>query len=531
MTSVSRSQNPADILFMPRKLNMKKIRLSYLTWPILSGLLTALAFPKFNLSFFSWISLLPLFFILRGAKRKHAFVLGWLSGLAFYGLLLYWIPAVPAHYGGLSIGLSLFIYLLLIAFLALFWGLFTLITHRLNESFPKWSFLLAPFAWVSLEYILTHILTGFPWGLLGYSQHQNLFYLQLASITGIYGLSFFLVLFQASFVHAILSRRRSPFFAVLSCVLLIHLGGYLSIELTPSSESDSFIGAAVQGNVSSDISWSNQSYEEILNLFDRHLELSREACQQGADLVIWPELSVPLCFSCPDGIYPVFIENLSRFSQSTGCTFLLGTYEISGPPESPLYTNSAVCLKPDLSRSRYDKMHLVPFGEYTPYTFIFGFISNFTHAIGELTPGDTLRLHEHRGIPFASPICYEIIFPNQVRRFVKLGAQFLVTITNDGWYGTGSAPHQHFAMAAVRAVENRRYLLRSATTGISGIVDPYGRILSRSNLHTQTVLSEKITPRQRLTIYSRCGDVLSWSSLTLTLLFLILAVIKRKYAR
>ncbi len=510
---------------------MKKIRSSYLLWPIISGLLTALAFPKFNLSFFSWISLIPVFFILFRAKRRHAFGLGWLSGFAFYALLLYWIPAVPSHYGGLSIPLSLFIYLLLAAFLALFWGIFAIISHRLDESFPKWSFILTPFVWISMEYLLTHILTGFPWGLLGYSQHQNLYFLQLASVTGIYGLSFFLILFQTSFVRAISSRRRTPFFAVLSCILLIHLGGYLSIELTPSSDNGSFVGAAVQGNVSSDTSWSTQSYEQILSLFDRHIELSREARRQGADLIIWPELSVPLCFSCPDGIYPVFIENLSRFARREDCSLLLGTYEISGPADSPLYTNSAVCLSPDLSRSRYDKMHLVPFGEYTPYKFIFGFISNFTHAIGELTPGDTRILHKHRGIPFASPICYEIIFPDLVRRFVKKGAQFLVTITNDGWYGTGSAPYQHFAMAAVRAVENRRFLLRSATTGISGIIDPFGRILSRSDLYAQTFLTEKIAPRKRLTFYSRFGDILPQSGLTLCLLFLILAVIKRKHAR
>lgn len=510
---------------------MKKFRVFFFAAPLLSGLLTALAFPKFNISFLSWISLIPLFFVLLNSKRKHAFALGWLSGLFFYGLLLNWIPDVPAHYGGLSIPLSLLIYFLLIAFLALFWGLFALVIRRLEDSFPNRTFLLAPFVWVAMEYALTYVLTGFPWGIIGYSQYQNLYFLQLTSLTGIYGMSFVLVLFQASFVRSIRSRRRNPFFAVLICVLMIHLGGYLSLKSAPVSEGDSFIGAAVQGNVSSDISWNALGYDQILELFDRHLELSREAWHQGADLIVWPELSVPLCFSCPDGIYPVFVENLSRFAQSTGCTLLLGTYEISGSPDSPLYTNSAVCLTPDLNRTRYDKMHLVPFGEYTPYTFVFGFISNFTHAIGELTPGAALKLHAHRGIPFASPICYEIIFPNQVRTFVKQGARFLVTITNDGWYGTGSAPYQHFAMAAVRAVENRRYLLRSATTGFSGVIDPYGRILARSALNTQTVLSDRIAPRRKLTLYSRYGDVLAWISLTLSAIFLILALIKRTHAR
>jgi len=175
----------------------------------------------------------------------------------------------------------------------------------------------------------------------------------------------------------------------------------------------------------------------------------------------------------------------------------------------------------------YFKRHLVPFGEYTPYKFIFSFITNFTHAIGELTPGEKLILHEYNGIPFGSPICYEIIFPDLVRRFVKNGAGFLVTITNDGWYGKSSAPYQHFSMAVLRAVENRRFILRSATTGISGIIDPYGRIISRSQLNTAVSLSGLITPSQSLTFYSRWGDLLPYSSLTLTLIFFILALIKK----
>jgi apolipoprotein N-acyltransferase len=150
-----------------------------------------------------------------------------------------------------------------------------------------------------------------------------------------------------------------------------------------------------------------------------------------------------------------------------------------------------------------------------------------THAIGNITPGTQYSLHRFKNVRFGSPICYEIIFPDLVRRFVKKGANFLVTITNDGWYGKSAAPYQHFSIAVLRAVENRRYLLRAATTGISGIIDPYGRILSKSELMSKTYLTGNITPHQKLTFYSKHGDILPFGSLTLTVIFLILAMVKR----
>jgi apolipoprotein N-acyltransferase len=176
-------------------------------------------------------------------------------------------------------------------------------------------------------------------------------------------------------------------------------------------------------------------------------------------------------------------------------------------------------------------MHLVPFGEYTPYKKVFSFIEKVTHAIGAVTPGRSQVLHSYEGKKFGTPICYEIIFPGLVRKFTKKGAQFLVTITNDGWYGESASPQQHFLIAVFRAVENRRYLLRAATTGISGIVDPYGRVLARTRLMTETYLSGRIRPIEKLSFYARHGDILPYLSLTLSGLFIILALIKRKNER
>jgi apolipoprotein N-acyltransferase len=525
--SFSAGRYEAKVVATAGRNGSMKIKTGEVFLVVLSGAVSALAFPKFNLAFFSWISLIPLFFVLPKKTSGQGFLLGWMAGFSYYAVLLYWIPAVPSHYGGLSIPISILIYLGFMCVLGLTWAAFSLCFTKIHKSFPILSFFLVPFLWVSFEHIITHILTGFPWGLLGYGQYKNLYFIQMATITGITGLSFILVLFQSLFVLSIKIGKRAPFFAALTLVLLIHVSGYVSIKDIPEQE-NSFSAAVIQGNVSSDIQWGHLSFEEIESLFNQHLNLSRDAALNNNDLVIWPEFSVPLCFGCSYGIYQEFKNRLYRFVRETGCTLLLGTNEKTETGGETEYFNTALCLKPDFSQSQYHKIHLVPFGEYTPYKQIFSFISSVTHAIGDITPGDQFTLHKHEGNRFGSPICYEIIFPDLVRKFTKKGANFLVTITNDGWYGRSSAPYQHFSMAVLRAVENRRYLLRAATTGVSGIIDPYGRILSRSELMIQTFLYNTITPMHETTMYTKHGDVLPYISLTLTIIFLILAVIKRR---
>ncbi len=494
---------------------------------VLCGGLTGLAFPKFDLPFLAWISLIPLFFLASRRSVKSAFIIGLLAGTCFYGLLLYWIPAVPAHYGHLSRVFSLLIFLALIVFLALAWAFFWALFTRIQRAFPDSAFFIAPFLWVALEYILTYILTGFPWGVLGLSQYKNLSLIQMTSITGIYGISFALVLFQSLFVYSIKTMKRWPFALAIIFMVAVHFGGFLSLRKVTKSP-DSFQASVIQGNVSSDIEWEKVSTQDILMLFQEHIELSRQSFDKGARLIIWPEFSVPLCFGCDDALRQSFKRILFQFARDTQSTLLLGTVEATGPPGQRLYHNTAVCLEPDLSMTTYEKMHLVPFGEYTPYKKIFGFIEKMTRDVGEFRPGREHILHRFGSLKFGSPICYEIIFPDLVRRFSKKGADFLVTITNDGWYGRTSAPYQHFANAVVRAVENRRFLLRAATTGISGIIDPYGRILSQSRLETKTFLTGTVTPSNKRSFYSRAGDILSGLSLTLSVAGFILALLKRR---
>lgn len=496
-----------------------------------SGLMAALCFPKFSLLFLAWICLIPLFLVILEQRPVKSFLFGWAAGLVFYGILLYWIPAVPAHYGGLSAFVSFLIYLLMILVLGLFWAVFAALSTILRQAFPRLVFFLLPFLWVTFEYAITHFMTGFPWGLLGSSQPRNLYLIQTASIAGVYGISFVLVLFQSLFLASIKTKKRSPFFFALAFVLFVHTAGYLSIKDIPAENDRSFRAAVIQGNVSSDIFWDNYDTGDIYRLFERHMDLTRQAASDGASIIFWPEFSVPLCLSCPAPVYQDLGERLKTFVRESKISLLVGSNEtaFAADRKEMYYFNTAVHINPDLSMSQYHKNHLVPFGEYTPYKKIFSFIDKITNSVGELTPGRELRTHPWNGLTYGSPICYEVIFPNLVRKFAAQGAHFLVTITNDAWFGASAAPRQHFSIAILRAVENRRFLLRAATTGISGVIDPYGRVAAQTELNTSAALTETITPLDELTLYTRWGDWLALTALTISALFLILAwTVKRK---
>ena len=444
-------------------------------------------------------------------------------------MLLYWISLVPAHYGDMSIGFSIVIYLFFMAFLALFWAFFGWMFARMKTIFPTIVFLAAPFLWTAFEYGLTHILTGFPWGLLGNSQYRDLPFIQMASITGVYGPGFVLVFVQSAFVLAVRKKRKIPFVAALGLLAAVHAIGGLSLRKVPQTP-DSFRASVIQGNTASDIFWGALPAEDTLKYFEGHMDLTRRAVAEGSRLVIWPEFSVPLCFSCPEPLYGIMKDRLTRFSAENDCTLLLGTMETGGSPDTPLFYNTALCLHPDGTATNYAKIHLVPFGEYTPFREVFFFIEKMTrfitHSIGDNTPGRNIVLHKFEGRSFGTPICYEIIFPDLVRRFAAQGADFLVTITNDGWYGRTSAPYQHFANAVFRAVENRRFPSPGRHDG-----SERNRRSLRPDRHDDTDHDGHPGERhsdadQKKTFYTRHSDWFALAALTLSLIFFIMCLFK-----
>lgn len=510
--------------------DLVKITLRELALVAAGGLATAAAFPRLGLFVLAWVSLIPLLYSVARHTAGKAFLLGFVAGLFFNGLLLYWIPSVPRRFGGLSTLLSLGAYLALVVALSLFWAVFAFLFSRARQRYPRGAFILAPFIWVGVEYLLTVIFSGFPWGILGYSQYRNLPLVQSATLGGVFAVSFILILFQSLVALSLTMGNVIP--SIIGLVLLAgaHVGGFMVLKPV-EPKPGTFTAAIVQGNVPADLHWNSLSAGEQAKLFNLHLDLTRQAAARGATFVAWPESAVPLCFACDDPDFVKSRTTLERLAKSTKATLLFGTSEPAESGADPGRYSSSVCLSPDGTFSQYNKMHLVPFVEYTPYPSIFYFDERITEAVGEVTPGHRYVLHRFGDIPFAAPIGFEVIFPDLVRTFVKDGAEFLTTIANDGWYGRSAAPYQHFAIATFRAVENRRFLLRAAATGISAIVDPYGRILARSPFMAQAVLTGRITPRRRLTVYSQNGDVLPLTGLTLTFIFFILAVLTRPHER
>ena len=332
------------------KLNLKEVFLA-----LISGLLTALSFPKFSFSFLIWISFIPLLLVLHGKKTKGAFLLGFIAGFAHYALLIYWIPSVPAHYGNVPYFLSFLIFVLFISILALFWGSFAWLFAFFSSYSPKFGFIISPFIWVSLEYILTYFLTGFPWCLVGYAQYRNLYIIQMASITGVYGISFLILLFNSYFVLSIKERKRKPFVIVIIIIAIVYLYGFYWLE-RPFKKEDKLRTGIIQGNVPSEINWQELTTREIIDLFNEHLLLTIKASSKGAKLVIWPEFTVPFCLSCPEPIQLYFKNGLFDLCKRIKIYVLIGSIEMEESDGKTNYYNSALLLSEEGILSKYSKI-------------------------------------------------------------------------------------------------------------------------------------------------------------------------------
>ncbi|MGQ9618461.1 MAG: apolipoprotein N-acyltransferase [Candidatus Aminicenantia bacterium] len=480
---------------------------------ISSGVLTYISFERLSLVPFAWFSLSIPFFILI-SKRKNSFLIGFFWALSFYSLSLYWLIRVMFHYGNLPNLLSILFFLLLVSGLSALFGLLFLLNSSIYLHRPVLQLLLFPISWVSLEYILSFFLTGFPWNLIGYSQVHFLPLVQISSFTGVYGVSFLIVFLNSSIAFAIKERNIKWIVPSLCLFILSLIFGIYTIEKGYSGENP-VKSAVIQGNTSMDDELiGNEALLE--KKFSEYIELTEKAINQGSKLIIWPETSVPILFR-----YDLRREKIFEISNKNNVFILVSFTDW----RNGKFYNSTFLIAPQfLISSVYDKIHLVPFGEYVPIKKILGFFESITREVGDYTPGQNLVLHSIEEVKFASPICYEIIFPDLVRKFVKKGAQFLVTVSNDGWFGKSVAPYQHFSIAVMRCVENRRFLLRATSTGVSGIVDPFGRVLKKIGLEEKRFEVEEIYPIKEKTFYSNYGDIFSKTCLTITSFSFILSI-------
>jgi apolipoprotein N-acyltransferase len=425
-------------------------------------------------------------------------------------------------FGGLSTLTAVVAAFLLVAYLSLFPAAFAVILARSRRAFGARALALVAPIWVSTELGRQYLWDGFPWALLGYSQVTVLPVAQIASLVGVYGLSALLAFTAAAAAAPILLRGRArlvhPAAAALVVVTCFAWGSGRLRESALLEAGDAVRVAVIQGNIAQDDKWDPDLRDAIT---DKYIGMTREALAAGATLIMWPESSTPFYFE-HDLIRGATIRRLARES---GATMLIGSDQVE--PVRPTtadrkpasrYYNAAFLVEPDGQVGAvYRKMHLVPFGEYVPLQNLLFFVGPIVEAVAAFTPGADPVLLPVGGHLVSTAICYEVIFPSLIRRFVQDGSELLTTITNDAWYGRSSAAYQHWEQAAMRSIEQGRYLARAANTGISGFVDPYGRMIEKTDLfHDAIVIGDLRFIRER-TIYSRTGDVAAWLSLAVTL--------------
>ncbi len=480
----------------------------------ISGLLLVLSFPKSEFSGLAFIAILPLLYTLNRPRRKvPALVCGVITGFIFSIGGLYWLTITMENYGGVPRVISLILLVIFSFYLSLYVGLFAWGTVRVGKAgIPL--MVSAPLLWVALEYARGHLLTGFPWNLFGYTQYKNLLLIQISDVTAVYGVSFLLVLINAAFTQMLVTLKNlrsfrellAPILTLLISVgLTVSYGVYRINEIHAAQPERSIKVGVVQGNIEQDQKWDPRFRDKILAI---HTRLARMAAEEQPDLILWPEASVPFYFM----VDREFQSKLLTLIDDIGIDLLFGSPDYILKDGERLFFNSVFLVSPGAElRGRYDKIHLVPFGEYVPLRKALFFVRPIIDQIGDMTPGRKVSLMQTAKGTCGTPICYEVILPDLVRRFVLAGADFIATLTNDNWFGQSSAPYQHFSMAVFRAVENRVPLVRSANSGISGVVAADGRILKKTGIFEESVFTERITFLERSkTFYTRFGDIFAF---------------------
>lgn len=490
-----------------------------------SGLLLTASFPKIGFEWLAWFALVPLLYALRELSPGAGFRMGFIAGVVHYLSLLYWLVPVMRTYGYLPWYLAIIILILFAAVLALFIALFAMALSSLNAK-PWRCFLILSPAWISAEYIRGIVFSGFPWELLGYSQFEQLPLIQVSDLVGVYGVSFLICLSNSAIFFCLLYFTRIKWhntaiparLAAVSALVFI-LGITLAVAYGHRriDEVDRLIANApearitvVQGNIDQAIKWDRAFQTATINTYIR---LSLSAVPENPDLVIWPESATPFYFLMDSKPTQMVMAGIRRVNTD----FLLGSPSFNRHNGTVQYYVSAYLISPQGKWIRYDKSHLVPYGEYVPLKKWFPFLGKIVAQVGDFVPGKKGKTIPWRNEQLGIQICYEIIFPDLCRAMVKNGANLLINITNDAWFGKTSGPYQHFSMTVFRAVENRRALARSANTGISGFIDPAGRILGSTPLMQEAVMTRSLPLLNQKSVYTRFGDVFAWACLALSL--------------
>ena len=500
---------------------------------VLSGALLTVSFPKPALWWAGWFALVPLFAAVKELPAGQAFRLAYAAGLVHFLSMLYWLIFTMRTYGGLPLYLAVPVLFLLAAYMALYIGVFGALVARWTRS-SLGLLAVAPLFWVCLEYARGYLLTGFPWSFLGYSQVDRLNIVQISDIFGVYGVSFLLVATNAALFGALefatkknAPQARSGAAGGLAVVLLLVAGAWSYGKWRVShferilAEAPAKKVTVVQGNIDQAIKWDPENQVATTR---KYVELSNSAKGKKPDLVVWPETAVPFYFLYDSDLTKMVLDGIAAM----GTDFLIGSPSFKKGNDSVEFYNSAYLVDPEPRLDgKYDKVHLVPFGEYVPLKRWLPFIGKMVAQVGDFKPGkkgDVLSWDNER---IGMQICYEIIFPDLSRAMAKNGADILVNITNDAWFAKTSAPYQHFDMAVFRAVENRKSLVRAANTGISGFVDPTGKVPVESGLFEEAVLTRDVPVMKETSLYTRFGDLFAQACAAASLALVLAAVCGR----
>lgn len=469
-----------------------------------SGILLALAFPKFELFYLVFVALVPLFLVLRGERGLRAFGLGFITGFLYYLISLFWISNAMRNYSNLGFVPSVLVVLLLVCFLAALVGVFANMVSlcRLGGT----SIILVPMFWVAMELVKAKVISGFPWNDLYWALYRQTRLIQIADILGGDGISFGIVLVNWLAFLLLAKLLRGPvklgYFRLVAGLCLVFAvawayGGIRLAFLRPATRTIKM--AIIQPNIPQAMKLSGHFRGQILKVYEQQ---AAEPQLKGIKVAVLPEAAMGDTYNTS----PTSQAWVERTFSERGCTALFGSLA----RDDGRYMNSAFVVEPSGRTSRYDKVHLVPFGEYVPYPSLLSFVEALAGYEGSLTEGHALHVLPLRDIKVGVPICYEIIFPEVSREFANAGADLICTLSNDAWFGRTSGPYQHFAAAVFRAIENRVPVLRCANSGISGLVDATGTIRLRTPIFVRRSDVVDVPIGKQSSVFRKIGKLFAY---------------------
>ncbi len=464
---------------------------------LISGVLIGIAYPPLKLGFIAWFGLIPLFHIWLNNKPGQSARLGFLASITANLISLYWI-GFNSGAGFIPVFLSL---IGAVIYLGIFWAGLGFVVSIIQKRASK-GLIALPFAWVTMEFVRSLGALGFPWINLGLTQTIYLPLIQIADVTGSYGISFWIVLINIFFYLTIVSKNKLKYLIVTGLIFIIVFSfGHIRINSIKEVETKSITIAVTQPNINADEKWEPEARDENFALMHGLLD---SALNLNPDLVLWPESAVPAYLRLSEYRRNPIVEKLAKFN----IPLLSGTVDrIIDKNGDKIYYNSTIYIKPDGNIQMYNKIHLVPFAEYIPLTENIPSLKKLNFGQGNFTPGKEYTVFKLDSVKFSNIICYESSMPKIVKDFVKNGAQFITIQANDGWLGKSAGPYQHIELARLRAVENRVPIVRCANTGISGIINPKGIVQQKIPLGVKSVVLAEIFPVQKLTFYTRYGEI------------------------